>query len=158
MAIWKEHVGSRSSTVRNAVERGAVRKFAESIGDPNPLSDPELRQELGISDAAAIHRIRVTGSGDRTRLLPLRTQIRPGDVVQFVILDHRTHLVRFLDDETASDALEFLRHTGQDRPPPLVARESRLVLSFRDAPPGRYPFRVESTGSPVEGEIRVLGH
>jgi plastocyanin len=113
---------------------------------------------LGISDAAAIHRIRVTGSGDRTRLLPLRTQIRPGDVVQFVILDHRTHLVRFLDDETASDALEFLRHTGQDRPPPLVARESRLVLSFRDAPPGRYPFRVESIGSPVEGEIRVLGH
>jgi acyl dehydratase len=37
MAIWKEHVGSRSEPVRNGVERGAVRKFAESIGDPNPL-------------------------------------------------------------------------------------------------------------------------
>ncbi len=35
--MWKEFIGRRSEPVRNAVERGAVRKFAEAIGDGNPL-------------------------------------------------------------------------------------------------------------------------
>ena len=34
---WKTMVGERSEPVWNVVERGAVRKFAEAIGDPNPL-------------------------------------------------------------------------------------------------------------------------
>ena len=34
---WKSMVGERSEPVWNVVERGAVRKFAEAIGDPNPL-------------------------------------------------------------------------------------------------------------------------
>lgn len=34
---WKSLVGERSEPVENLVERGAVRKFAEAIGDPNPL-------------------------------------------------------------------------------------------------------------------------
>lgn len=34
---FEEHVGARSERVTNAVERGAVRKFAEAIGDLNPL-------------------------------------------------------------------------------------------------------------------------
>lgn len=36
-ATFEEHVGARSEPVRNTVERGAVRKFAEAIGDLNPL-------------------------------------------------------------------------------------------------------------------------
>lgn len=35
--MFEEHVGARSEPVTNVVERGAVRKFAEAIGDPNPL-------------------------------------------------------------------------------------------------------------------------
>ncbi len=35
--MWQELVGRRSNTVSNWVERGAVRKFAEAIGDDNPL-------------------------------------------------------------------------------------------------------------------------
>ncbi|GAA5346834.1 MaoC dehydratase-like protein [Planifilum fimeticola] len=35
--MWQSLVGSRSRPVVNWVERGAVRKFAEAIGDPNPL-------------------------------------------------------------------------------------------------------------------------
>lgn len=35
--MWNEFVGARSEPVENTVERGAVRKFAEAIGDPNPL-------------------------------------------------------------------------------------------------------------------------
>ena len=34
---WRSLVGERSQPVVNLVERGAVRKFAEAIGDPNPL-------------------------------------------------------------------------------------------------------------------------
>jgi acyl dehydratase len=35
--MWEQFIGQRSRPVINLVERGAVRKFAEAIGDPNPL-------------------------------------------------------------------------------------------------------------------------
>ena len=35
--LYAEFVGSRSQPVRNLVERGAVRRFAEAIADPCPL-------------------------------------------------------------------------------------------------------------------------
>ena len=35
--LYAEVVGSRSQPVRNLVERGAVRRFAEAIADSNPL-------------------------------------------------------------------------------------------------------------------------
>ena len=34
---WRSLVGARSEPVANLIERGAVRKFAEAIGDPSPL-------------------------------------------------------------------------------------------------------------------------
>jgi acyl dehydratase len=34
---FERFVGERSETVSNVVEKDAVRKFAEAIGDPNPL-------------------------------------------------------------------------------------------------------------------------
>jgi len=44
--MWQELVGRRASPVRNPIERGAVRKFAEAIGDDNPLyyDEEEARQ------------------------------------------------------------------------------------------------------------------
>lgn len=42
MALFEEYVGLLSEPVENPVERVAVRRFAEAIGDPNPLyTDPE---------------------------------------------------------------------------------------------------------------------
>jgi acyl dehydratase len=35
--LYAEFVGLRSEPVRNLVERGAVRRFAEAIADPSPL-------------------------------------------------------------------------------------------------------------------------
>ena len=35
--LYMEFVGLRSEPVRNLVERGAVRRFAEAIADPSPL-------------------------------------------------------------------------------------------------------------------------
>jgi acyl dehydratase len=35
--MWQDQVGSKSDVKKNLVEKGAVRKFAEAIGDANPL-------------------------------------------------------------------------------------------------------------------------
>lgn len=35
--MFESYIGKRSTPTRNTVERGAVRKFAEAIGDPHPL-------------------------------------------------------------------------------------------------------------------------
>ncbi len=35
--MLKESIGKRSALVKNTVERGAVQKFAEAIGDPAPI-------------------------------------------------------------------------------------------------------------------------
>jgi acyl dehydratase len=35
--VFSDHVGKRSAKVKNAVERGAVKKFAEAIGDVHPI-------------------------------------------------------------------------------------------------------------------------
>jgi acyl dehydratase len=42
---WKTLVGERSEAVSNVVEKEAVRKFAEAIGDPNPLYVDEAAAE-----------------------------------------------------------------------------------------------------------------
>lgn len=42
MALFEEYVGHGSEPVRNVVERGAVRRFAEAIGQAHPVyTDPE---------------------------------------------------------------------------------------------------------------------
>lgn len=35
--LYEKFVGQRTEPVTNLVERGAVKKFAEAIADPNPL-------------------------------------------------------------------------------------------------------------------------
>lgn len=35
--LYKEQIGKQSNKVKNIVERGAVKKFAESIGDLHPI-------------------------------------------------------------------------------------------------------------------------
>ena len=42
---FERFVGLRSDPVVNVVEKGAVRKFAEAIGDPNPLYVDEAAAE-----------------------------------------------------------------------------------------------------------------
>ena len=38
---FRKWVGKESVPVKNEVEKGAIRKFAEAIGDPNPLYHDE---------------------------------------------------------------------------------------------------------------------
>ncbi|MBX6352505.1 MAG: MaoC family dehydratase N-terminal domain-containing protein [Thermoflavifilum sp.] len=37
LAYFQQFIGKSSKPVKNEVEKGAIRKFAQAIGDPNPL-------------------------------------------------------------------------------------------------------------------------
>jgi plastocyanin len=111
--------------------------------------------ELGLDPETPIHSVLLSGRGDRTRVLPGHTTVKAGDLVQFRVMDGRVHLVRFQIDEMEVDAGRFLEGTGQSGFPPLTERDARLVVSFVDAPAGRYPFVVEGYGPPVSGSIMV---
>ncbi len=131
--------------------------FGGCAPEPEPPSDPELREALALDDATPIHRIDLSGRGAENRILPPRTEIRQGDVVQFVVLDRRVHHVRFLTDSLSAPAVRFLERTRQLASPPLANRGDRYVLSFADAPPGTYPFVVEGHGEATPGWIHVDG-
>lgn len=45
--LYEEFVGLSSEPVENTVEKGAVRKFAEAIADPNPLYVDEASARQG---------------------------------------------------------------------------------------------------------------
>ncbi len=45
--LYEEFLGLGSEPVGNTVEKGAVRKFAEAIGDPNPLYVDEAAARQG---------------------------------------------------------------------------------------------------------------
>jgi acyl dehydratase len=45
--LYERFLGQRSRPMRNLVERGAVRKFAEAIADPNPLYVDETAARNG---------------------------------------------------------------------------------------------------------------
>jgi plastocyanin len=119
------------------------------------MTDDQLLDALELAPGARIHRVEVTVAGGRLRVLPLRTRARAGDAVRFVVLDHRDHLILFREREMGAEEVAFLRRTGQDRPPPLLGLDALLVLDLRDAPAGSYPFRVESSGLSMGGEIVV---
>lgn len=42
MYLFKDQIGKESTKVKNVVERGAVKKFAEAIGDSHPIYFDEL--------------------------------------------------------------------------------------------------------------------
>lgn len=123
-----------------------------------PGADTELRTVLDLAPEARVHRVEVTVTGDRLRMLPRRVRARTGDVVRFVVLDHRDYLIRFEAGEMDAEPAAFLRSTGQDRPPPLLGRDAFRPLDLREAPDGRYPFRIESSGLSTSGEILVESH
>ncbi len=124
-------------------------------GGERPPSDESLRADLGIPGDVPIQRIDLRYGRGETRILPRRSEILSGGIVQFVALDHRIHLIRFDEGALDPSALGFLRDSGQDRPAPLLVEGSRLVLTFDGAPAGTYPFWVEGSGGHAPGEIWV---
>jgi len=127
-------------------------------GEPPPPPfdlDAGLREELGIHPDIPIHRITIGGRGSRDRVVPLRTEARPGDVLHILSADRRIQTFRFLPEGAPEGAMGFLERTGQVGSPPLSEVGNAWIVSLEGAPEGGYPFLVEGHGDPVQGVVDV---
>lgn len=121
---------------------------------PENRPDEVLREKLGLTDKDEVHRVTLTG-GRAEVLDPAVTTVPAGAWVEFVTADGRVHEVRFEADSLGAEARAFLERTDQMASPPLVNEGERFVVSFRDAPEGRYPFTAEGNEGPARGVVVV---
>ncbi|HUG42537.1 MAG TPA: hypothetical protein VMM12_18885 [Longimicrobiales bacterium] len=103
--------------------------------------------EVSLPSGASVHDVAIGGVGARDSLDPATVAARPGDVVRFVVGDHRTHALAFEGESLSPEVLQFLESTLQLRGPPLVNAGSSWVVSLADAPPGRYAFVCRTHGA-----------
>ncbi len=123
--------------------------------DPELLPDDRLRAELGLTDRDRVHTVSVrAGVGERAD--PDFLEVLVGDLVQFVSADWMVHEVHFELDSVSAGARAFLERTMQTASPPLLQQDARFVLTFADAPEGRYPYRLEGNREEGRGVIVVV--
>jgi hypothetical protein len=116
--------------------------------------DSVLQATLGLQPHDRVYRVAVTG-GEVERADPAALSIEIGAYVEFVSTDWLVHEILFDTASLTPAQRGFLRSTDQVHSPPLIDRGSRYVLSFVDAPPGRYGFRLEGNGRAASGTIVV---
>lgn len=121
---------------------------------PGLQPDETLRAELGLTDDDEVHRVSLYG-GDREGMSPSELVLDRRSWVEFVSTDWRVHEVRFEVDSLTPEAVEFLQATDQVASPLMVEMDARFVVSFHEAPVGRYPYVVEGNGLPGRGVVVV---
>lgn len=94
-----------------------------------------------------VHDIVVGGAGARDSIAPTMVEAQVGDAVRFTADDRRTHALAFDGDRLEPAARQFLESTLQRLGPPLVDEGAAWVVSFAEAPPGRYPFVCRTHGA-----------
>jgi hypothetical protein len=134
----------------------ALLVFLSCRSEPDLTLQPDsvLRATFGLKPEDRVYRVAVSG-GEIERAEPAALSIEAGVYVEFVSTDWMVHEILF---DTASLTLPqrtFLERTDQVHSPPLIDRGSRYLLSFVDAPPGRYAFRLEGNGRASQGAIVV---
>lgn len=122
--------------------------------DPELVPDEVLQSELGLEPGDRVHTVEIR-TGTSEEAAPDSIEVRVGDLVQFVSADWMVHEVRFDTASLGSEALAFLERTRQGASPPLLERDTRFVLTFEDAPPGRYPYALQGNREPGRGVIVV---
>jgi len=127
---------------------------SEDVPDPLLQPDEVLRGELGLASSDRVHRVVLAGSGGESAE-PALVSVAPEWYVEFVTADWLVHEVIFEVDSLTPAQRLFLEGTDQVASPPLAHRDSRYVLAFEGAPPGRYPYRLEGNGRPGSGAIVV---
>jgi len=129
--------------------------FGCEAPDPGLVPDERLRAELGLTELDRVHTVGIS-TGVRERAEPDSVTVLAGDFVQFVSGDWLVHEVAFDLDSVRGELRHFLEVTGQTASPPLIHRDSRFVLSFVDAPPGRYPYSLAGNRGSGRGVIVVV--
>lgn len=123
--------------------------------DTEARPDDVLRRQLGMTDADRVRTVTLSG-GETEQADPALDSVEVGTWVQFVTSDWFVHEVVFDVDSLGGAARAFLERTDQLASPPLLHLDARYVVSFADAPPGRYPYRLEGNGRPGRGAIVVV--
>jgi hypothetical protein len=126
--------------------------------EPDPTFQPDsvLQAALGLTSRDRVYRVNVSG-GEVERAEPAALSIAAGSYVEFVSADWLVHEILFDTASLSTEQRSFLEETDQLHSPPLIDRGSRYVLSFVNAPPGRYAFRLEGNGRASMGAIVVDG-
>jgi len=122
---------------------------------PTRQLDPQLVESLGLRGDEVVHTISLGGQGSDEHIVPPVLDVMAGEIVEFVTVDRRIHTITFPADSLSPQALAFLRSTRQAESPPLLRMGSRYVVTFENAPPGRYPFLSGGHGEPSGGIIIV---
>lgn len=149
--VWVRSVRLRSFAFGMAV---LIAVSCEPPPDPETQPDATLHAELGLTLRDRVYRVTLSG-GPSERADPVAISIEPGSHVEFVTSDWLIHEVIFEADSVAGVRWAFLERTDQAASPPLINRDSRYVLSFEGAPPGRYPYLIEGNGPAGRGVIIV---
>jgi plastocyanin len=123
--------------------------------EPHLQPDELLQTELGLTLEDRIYRIRLQG-GEVESVDPFLLSVEQGELVEFVTGDWLIHEVIFEADSLSPEQRTFLEDTDQMASPPLINRDSRYVLTFGGAPPGRYPYALEGNGRSGRGVIVVV--
>ena len=130
--------------------------FGSGCSEPDPerIPDATLQHELGLTEDDQVYTVTITG-GEVEVAEPATDSVPEGSYLQFVTTDWLIHEVAFDVEQLHAEARAFLERTDQLASPPLLSRDSRFVVSFEGAPPGRYPYVLAGNGGPGRGLIVV---
>ncbi len=96
---------------------------------------------LDLGADVTVHEVRLGGEPTGPAIHPDTVTARVGDVLRFVAADARGYAVAFGDSTVPPAGRAFLERTAQLRGPPLITTGASWVVTLKDAPAGRYPFR-----------------
>jgi hypothetical protein len=114
-----------------------------------------LRDSLGLTSRDWVHTITLTERAGQSNIAPATVELRVGDWVDMRSGDGFVRVIRFEIDSLNAEARAWVRAQGIEASPPLLARGARWVVSFSEAPTGRYAFRVEGPTEPGRGALVV---
>jgi plastocyanin len=111
-------------------------------GPLEEASDTELVDRLTTAPRGVnVHLVRMVHRGDAYTFEPDEIEVRSGDLVRFVMDSPQPESVAFGMDGLSPEAAEFVRQHDLASGVLLTSAGEVYDVSFRDAPPGRYPFR-----------------
>ena len=91
-------------------------------------------------DGAAVHLVRLVQRADAYAFDPTTLTVARGDVVRFVMSGSQPESVVFDAAAASPEAAGFIRANQLDRGVLLTEPGQAYDVSFREAPPGTYPF------------------
>lgn len=131
---------------------------APGSGEPDPVEDI-VDRITGPGDGGSVHFVLLVQRADQYAFDPVEVTIPSGDVVRFVMAGGQPESIAFDPDAaTPAAAADFIRGASLNLGTLLTESGQAYDVTFRDAPPGRYPFRSLPHGAEgMRGTIIVAG-